>query len=768
MHEPNTKPDGSASAGNEHMIMFNLANQTIYVNVNLDGNQSSSFSRTLISGSSVALSNTINYTMSMVNGLMTISINNVTNSWDLFSGTNYQGHVAQNWDAASGNTLYFKAGNYNQTTDDCSCSTDGALVAFYSLTRYHAPGITNQPASLAVNVGSNATFTVGAAGNGALSYQWWFNGTNSLGGGANASLTVTNGQNTNGGAYTVVVNDSLGSVTSAVATLTINSPPSITNQPSPVTVTAGQTAAFTVGAAGSAPLSYRWRFNATNNLANATNASLTITNAQSTNAGGYTVVVTNWFGSITSAVATLSIGIVAGPPARLGIVTQPAATLMAGAAATLTTQPVIEVEDQFGVPVATASNSITAAVFSGNGLLSGTTTVAANGTNGRAAFTNLGLYSTNAGTIVLAFSAGGLTSTNSQGLLVSPVTAVRLIFSTQPGGATNGQPLATQPVIQTADRFGNPSTVGLPGSLPVFLTNATGTLAGLRTNDLGTNFLNGLWASTNLAFSGPPAVAHVLQAVADPWSFGKAELKYRWGFNGNLAEPYSGSNAVVVGGAETYTSNNTRISLDGVSTYVNLGQHLISGLSNVTVQVFAMRTDATTSPSNLTLVEFGGQNPAGGGAGFLWLSHKVGRSGGVAGAMAATNWPLSTNFWSTNAATLGLQQYGHLAVAFDPQANFLRSWLTNTGSSSTALANGGWPLSALNDTNCFVGRKSSTTPSPTPSARSMWTRSAFGRACWMTRPSATTLPRARTRRSCATSRARPSWSPPIRRASWCR
>lgn len=226
IHEPNNKPDGSASANNEQMIMFDLSGSTkkIYANVNLDGNLSSSFSQTLISGSSVALGKPINYTMSVVNGLLQIIINNVTNSWNLFSGTNYQGHIAQNWSLASGNTEYFKAGDYNQTGDACSCSTDGSTVAFYSLTLYHAPSITNQPASLVVGAGGNATFTVGASGNGNLSYQWLFNATNGLTGATNASLTITNAAGTNSGNYTVVVSDStssFSSVTSSVATLVI-------------------------------------------------------------------------------------------------------------------------------------------------------------------------------------------------------------------------------------------------------------------------------------------------------------------------------------------------------------------------------------------------------------------------------------------------------------------------------------------------------------------------------------------------------------------
>jgi hypothetical protein len=314
IHEPNNKPDGSASANNEQMIMFDLSGSTkkIYANINLDGNQSSSFSVTLVSGSSVALGKPVNYTMSVVNGVLRIIINNVTNSWNLFSGTNFSGHVAQNWDAASGNTVYFKAGDYNQTGNACGCSTDGAKVAFYSLTRYHAPSITNQPASLAVGFGSNATFTVGASGNGSLSYQWLFNVTNSLAGATNASVTITNVAGANGGNYTVVVSDStssFSSVTSSIASLTVSgggTGPSITKGPTNQTLASGNNATFTVAAGGTAPLNYQWWFNTNNILAGATNVSLTITNVFSTNAGSYSVVVTNPYGS-TNVAATLTV-----------------------------------------------------------------------------------------------------------------------------------------------------------------------------------------------------------------------------------------------------------------------------------------------------------------------------------------------------------------------------------------------------------------------------------------------------------------------------
>src|SRR5207245_11066514 len=59
-------------------------------------------------------------------------------------------------------------------------------------------------------------------------------------------------------------------------------------------------------AAGTAPLSYQWRKDG-GRLAGATQSSLTLTNFQESDAGSYDVVVSNAWGSVTSAVALLSV-----------------------------------------------------------------------------------------------------------------------------------------------------------------------------------------------------------------------------------------------------------------------------------------------------------------------------------------------------------------------------------------------------------------------------------------------------------------------------
>jgi|GEM_PF-1474997 len=318
IHEPTYLPDGiTPGANNEQMIMFDLGNQRIYANINPDGDTNSSFSTTFISGSSVKTNSTINYTFSVVNGLLAISVNNVTNSWNLFSGTNYQGHGFTNWDLTSSNTMYFKAGDYNQTLNTCNCSNDGAQVAFYGLTAFHSATITNPPTNSVGGLSGSASFSVGAVGNGTLSYQWLLNGiTNGLSTATNPSLVLTNLSATNLGNYSVIVSDStpgFSSVTSSVATLTgSNFPPALTSQPVSQSVIAGTNVTYSVGEVGTAPMTNHWWFNTNTSLAWSIGSTITLTNVQSTNAGNYFVVVNNKYGAITSAVVALSIS---APPA---------------------------------------------------------------------------------------------------------------------------------------------------------------------------------------------------------------------------------------------------------------------------------------------------------------------------------------------------------------------------------------------------------------------------------------------------------------------
>lgn len=96
-------------------------------------------------------------------------------------------------------------------------------------------------------------------------------------------------------------------------------PPAITSEPANLSVVVGDPATFTVNADGTAPLRYQWYFNTNTVLANATNASLTLLNVHSNNAGAYSVIITNAAGSTNSAFATLTVL----PPVAPAISVQP-------------------------------------------------------------------------------------------------------------------------------------------------------------------------------------------------------------------------------------------------------------------------------------------------------------------------------------------------------------------------------------------------------------------------------------------------------------
>src|SRR5882724_2061748 len=82
--------------------------------------------------------------------------------------------------------------------------------------------------------------------------------------------------------------------------------PFILFQPKDQTVYIGDTTIINLGVNGDRPLTYQWRFNSAD-LAGQTKASLQVANAQTNNAGVYSVFITNTAGSILSSNAVLTV-----------------------------------------------------------------------------------------------------------------------------------------------------------------------------------------------------------------------------------------------------------------------------------------------------------------------------------------------------------------------------------------------------------------------------------------------------------------------------
>jgi hypothetical protein len=294
------------------------------------------------------------------------------------------------------------------------------------------PTILVQPTNEISSIGQTAVFTVVAEGAAPLTYQWVFDGTNTLVGATNSSLSLSDVQSNEAGLYEVRVSNNIGSTNSIGVTLTVtpfvvpgyiaavlrsectdapppppqvgeiatgpdyviitvgygdpgdwqnaqqiasdavfesimplycalpkmgcvtdsvqwnvmtydangnpntsgcaasgcqdrscagfeSGPPIIVGQPGNQSVNSGQSATFGVNASGAAPLNYQWMFDGTNAVAGGTNAVLVLPDAQTSQAGTYTVEVSNFLGMTNSLPATLTVN--PGPAATNGYIT---------------------------------------------------------------------------------------------------------------------------------------------------------------------------------------------------------------------------------------------------------------------------------------------------------------------------------------------------------------------------------------------------------------------------------------------------------------
>jgi hypothetical protein len=183
------------------------------------------------------------------------------------------------------------------------------------------PLVTTQPVSVDTTTNVSATFSVTASSIYPLSYQWQKNGTNvtdnsNITGSTANTLTFLHSSLTNAADYTVIITNQYGSVTSVVATLTVTAvavPPSITNAVLHLTNYIGNNISFSVNPKGTPEFDYQWYFGATQlsddgvKYSGSTGATLTITNLQLSDAGNYSVAVTNSAGGISNLVAVLTV-----------------------------------------------------------------------------------------------------------------------------------------------------------------------------------------------------------------------------------------------------------------------------------------------------------------------------------------------------------------------------------------------------------------------------------------------------------------------------
>ena len=159
------------------------------------------------------------------------------------------------------------------------------------------PEIVASPESKQIGLGAKLILTVSAAGND-LSYQWYYGG-EKISGAIEPAYVIPNAKASDSGEYHVKVGNNVGSVVSEIANVVVVAAPQILAQPSGGHASIGGDFAMNVEAKGSGDIAYQWRLDGVN-VEGATQASLILRDLKMSDAGVYTVSVSNAAGTTTS------------------------------------------------------------------------------------------------------------------------------------------------------------------------------------------------------------------------------------------------------------------------------------------------------------------------------------------------------------------------------------------------------------------------------------------------------------------------------------
>lgn len=195
------------------------------------------------------------------------------------------------------------AGNYSVAITN---RLGGFVDLPISLTVISVPVIVAQPTGTNAPLGTRVELRVDAVGTPPLSYRWRRNGFNVAEATTNA-LLIPSLQPGDAGQYEVIISNEAGAVLSSNVTVRVAGAPVVGQPLVDQQANLGETAMFSVTAAGEAPFTYQWRLNGSD-ITGETNAALTVTNVRPAVAGTYSVVVSNSFGAVTNQAQLAIIG----------------------------------------------------------------------------------------------------------------------------------------------------------------------------------------------------------------------------------------------------------------------------------------------------------------------------------------------------------------------------------------------------------------------------------------------------------------------------
>jgi hypothetical protein len=365
---------------------------------------------------------------------------------------------------------------------------NAATAGSGTLTVQAAPSVVSSPLSQAAVSGANVTFSASATGFPTPTVQWQrsTNGTNytSISGATGLSYTISGvTASENGFRYRAVFTNTVGSATTAAATLTVDYAPSVTTSPKSATVNAGQTATFTAAASGNPPPTVQWQVSTDGgktftNISGATSTTLTVpSTAAAQNGNVHHAVFTNNVSSATTASATLTVRyapVVSGNPTSQTVTAGQPATFTAAASG----NPAPTVQWQVSTNGGTSFSNISGATSLT--LTLANTTAGQNGYLYRAAFHNsIGAATTMAASLTV--QAAPAVTKNPASLTASTGANVTLTAA-----ATSNTPLTVQWQVSTD---GGKSYASISGATraPLTLNGLTSAQSGYRYRAVFTN-----------------------------------------------------------------------------------------------------------------------------------------------------------------------------------------------------------------------------------------------------------------------------------------
>ena len=177
-----------------------------------------------------------------------------------------------------------------------------------------APRIVTAPVAQNVVAGNTVQFSVSVSGTPTPQLQWLKDG-NVIDGAIEATLVLPNAQLTDAGKYSVMVWNSVSTITSEIVQLAVTpaqSVPVFSTAPASQTVATGATVVFTAPAIGAPAPQYQWVLNG-QTIPGATSSTLLIPNVTAANAGAYAAIAKNSLGIASSPAAALVVANTADP-----------------------------------------------------------------------------------------------------------------------------------------------------------------------------------------------------------------------------------------------------------------------------------------------------------------------------------------------------------------------------------------------------------------------------------------------------------------------